>query len=149
MAKLVAITQTVSQRKRRSQNSAAFNRALTKCKSQISHTKVTDIIKRKVGLDVSIVQALSCYHWWKCFLFVQRADRKTCSHVIRVHMNLFDFAEDDIIIAQVHLDSATIKSLILRCADSVPESLTRCLQKQTKSVILITKRSRFCFCSEN
>ena len=31
----------------------------------------------------------------------QRADKKTCSHMIWVHMNLLDFAEDDILIAQV------------------------------------------------
>ena len=48
-AKLVAIRQTISQRKRRSLNSAAFNTALTKCKSHRSYTKVTDKAERGIG----------------------------------------------------------------------------------------------------
>ena len=62
----------------------------------------------------------------------QRADRKTCCHVLWVYVNLFGMEEDDNTIAQVNLDRAKLGSLYQKCPDNAPENLSKCLQKAVK-----------------
>ena len=62
----------------------------------------------------------------------QRADRKTCCHVVWVYVNLFNLQEDNPLLPQVFLDRANLTSLIRKCPDDIPENLSRCLQKVGK-----------------
>lgn len=64
----------------------------------------------------------------------QRADRKTCCHVIWLLLNLFGMEEEGNILAQDSLDRSTLSVLYQKCHDNVPEALSKCFERPVKRI---------------
>ena len=65
----------------------------------------------------------------------QKADRKTCSHVIWVYTNVLGLNETDVTVAQVSFESKSLAKLMYLCPSSIPVHLTKCSERSNDRMI--------------
>ena len=126
-------------RKRRSIDSKSFKTSLQKSVAKSLYTKVVSLTKRVIQLEVLVEESGKKYKMMfggEIFCSCspsQRADRRTCSHIIWVYLNLLKYDENDIQIAQIYADTSEMKKIISSCPEDVPENLKSCTSVLTRS----------------
>ena len=131
----------IKQKRFRSLQSSCFMTALEQLKKHHIYTKVIDLVSRRGETIINIEQRKKKYSitlsgevFCTCTTS-QKADRKTCSHVIWEYTNVLGLNETDVTVAQVSFQSKSLAKLMSLCPSPIPVHLTKCKERNNDRMI--------------